>query len=405
MSKKLENKECAYCWACFKPTHNYNKYCSVECARKGRSTLGDNICEHCWKKFKVENKWQKFCSIECRKAAVALPVIRCPICEKEVKATYKWQVYCSIACSNKSRKTFGSCKNCWKPCPNKKVYCCEECRIIWYKNSRKKAKICPTCWKEFFHKENKYCSKECLKEASLQKKRAECLTCWKIYIKGYTAQKYCSRECKYEAFRLPKKECLICWKLFHSNKQDAKYCSRECFLKSREDYNIREGRMEHLRNTPKTIITQPNLELKAYLEWLWYSVLLEYKLWWYSYDLDIWDTLIEVNPYPYHNTTRYPYWSGRVITKDYHYNKYICAKELWYKCIMVWDWTSYEDLIRMIEDKWFHYEWPPRLHRYNWKTKEHIVDKDLNKEDMLSKWFVEIYDCWQEVFTTKINNE
>lgn len=395
----MKNKSCLYCWKEFKPKHSYNKYCSVSCARESRKTLGDGVCEYCWKEFKIKNRWQKFCCQECRRAAKALPIIKCAICGKEVKATHKWQKYCSISCGNKSRKIRKECKTCWKPCPHNNVYCCESCRIIWYKNSRKKAKICPTCWKEFFHKENKYCSKECLKEFSLRKKRILCPICWKEFIKKYGAQKFCSKTCKGASFRLPEKECLICWKIFHSNKREIKYCSRECFLKSREDYGARETRMEHLWDTPKTVITKPNLELKMYLEWLWYNVELEHKLWWYSYDLKIWDILIEVNPYPYHNVTRYPYWCGRAITKDYHGDKYLCATEHWYKCIMVWDWTSYDEVVDMIEDKWFHYEWPPRLHRYNWKTREHIIDNWLNKEDMLGKWFVEIYDCWEEIFT------
>lgn len=396
----MEDKECLYCWKNFKPTHNYNKYCSTTCAHNARKYLGDGLCEYCHQTFRIKNMWQKYCSQKCRKSAVALPIIKCEICGKEVQATHKWQKYCSTICSNMSRKIWKNCKICWEPCSRNKVYCCEECRIIWYKNSRKRAKICPACWKEFFHKENKYCSKECLKESSIKKKRTLCPACWKEFIKWYKKQKFCSKKCKGEAFRLPEKECLICWKTFHSNRREIKYCSRECFLKSRKDYDTREIRMEHLWNTPKTVITQPNLELKVHLEWLWYNVELEYKLWWYSYDLKIWDILIEVNPYPYHNITRYPYWCGRVITEDYHINKYICAVERWYKCIMVRDWTTDSELTRMLEDKWFHYEWPPRLHRYNWKTKEHIIDDWFNKDSMVNNWFVEIYDCGKESFTT-----
>lgn len=400
MGKRLANKKCEHCWEEFKPKHSYNKYCSVECARKGRSTLGNGICENCWKEFKVEHKWQKYCNMECRRAAESLPIIKCQMCGKEVKATYKWQMFCSITCSNKSRRVRNSCKTCWKPCPCNKVYCCEGCRITWYKDSRKKAKICLACWKEFFRKDSKYCSTDCYKEYLKKQRLRVCPVCWKEFYRGQVTQKYCSKACKWKAFRLPEKECLVCWKSFHSNRREIKYCSRECFIKSREDYNTREVRMAHLWNTPKTVVTQPNLELKEHLEWLWYDVELEYKLWWYSYDLKMWDTLVEVNPYPYHNVTRYPYWSGRATTKEYHYNKYICATEHWYKCIMAWDWTSYDEIGKMIKDKWFHYEWLPRLHRYNWKTKEHIIDTWLDRDKMIKDWFVEIRDCWKEVFTT-----
>ena len=122
----------------------------------------------------------------------------------------------------------------------------------------------------------------------------------------------------------------------------------------------------------------------------------EFYLWWYYYDFKIENTLIELNPYAFHNSTFVPP-RNKAKPKDkmYHYNKYKCAIDNWYKCIMVWDWT--DNLIDMITNSQFHYEWMPQLHYYNPKTKEHLIGVDEDKS-LINKWFVEIWDCGKETF-------
>lgn len=146
------------------------------------------------------------------------------------------------------------------------------------------------------------------------------------------------------------------------------------------------------------IISKINLKYKKILENAWYNVDMEYWFGRYSYDLKVWDVLIEINPYAYHNSTRAPKWK-EIKPKSYHYNKYNFAKQNWYKCIMVRDWTNNEELLEMIEDVDFHYEWLERLIWYNNATGEHILDNGFDEGKMEARWFVKIYDCWAPVFT------
>lgn len=68
----------------------------------------------------------------------------------------------------------------------------------------------------------------------------------------------------------------------------------------------------------------------------------------YRYDFQVRDILIEINPFPFHNVTWNPF--GKVsIDKNYHQNKSLNALHNNLRCIHVWDWDSYEDIIKLLK--------------------------------------------------------
>lgn len=142
-------------------------------------------------------------------------------------------------------------------------------------------------------------------------------------------------------------------------------------------------------------ISKVNLEWEQIFINNWFTPVKEFPLWDYCYDFKIWDILVEINPYVYHNSTRTPNipWA-KIKDKMYHYNKAQNAFDKWYKLIMVWDWTTVDSVINCLQNDATWTLWEPRLHRYNYKTKEHLLDNWFNREEMINKWFVEIRDWW-----------
>ncbi len=240
----------------------------------------------------------------------------------------------------------------------------------------------------------KYCSNKCRHEGhklTEEEKIIECPVCKNQFMKKKAKQKYCCRSCAVKGGRWTeqKKEeiirkntgiCEYCKKEFKKRNKNQKYCSLDC-----SRHTVSSGSSKENKHFWK-LLTQ--------LKFKWVD---EFYLWWYYYDFKIGDILIELNPYAFHNSTFAPKIYKNIKPKDkmYHYNKYKCAIDNWYKCIMVWDWTN--NLIDMITNEQFHYEWLPQLHYYNPKTKGHIIRKNRNKS-RIDKWFVEIRDCGKETF-------
>lgn len=250
-------------------------------------------------------------------------------------------------------------------------------------------KTCERCKKEFEPRKSgqRFCCRICADtrhwESLKSLKPRLCENCWKQFQPKNYKRRYCCKECADE-WKKKRKDCEYCGKKFRSHKGDSKYCSQECYHKSDN----------HRFYIPWQHGSKENKHLEKTLNMLWFNVEREFHLWKYYFDFKIWDTLIELNPYPFHNCTWSPI--GKVtMTKNYHYNKYQYATQKWYKCIMVRDWTT--NLIEMITDKQFRYKWLPQLHYYNPKTKGHIIRKNRNKS-RVDKWFVEIRDCGKETF-------
>lgn len=280
-------------------------------------------------------------------------------------------------------------------------------------------KICERCGKEYspYWDVSMFCSQRCAYDSRIKLKEKACETCWELFKPKHSSNKYCCRECAFQSRRTLKEiNCYMCWKLFKQAYSWQKFCCRDCVT----EYNKTEERQAKLEikaieREKKTWTKRPcqlpqarwswkdisatNLLYKSILEEVWYNVELEFSLWNYSYDLKIWDILIEINPTPTHNSTWWPAFEWKPTPKPYkyHYNKVKNATDKWYKCIMVRDWTTINDMLYMIENN-FVYFWAPLLHRFNIKTKEHIIDYWYNRDEMIAMWYVEVYDGWEILF-------
>lgn len=296
------------------------------------------------------------------------------------------------------------CAYCWRVFTANKVrkkYCSQDC----YHKGRVIYKPCEYCWKMFNpeKKTTQFCSEKCYWLSKRSLPEVNCPTCWKTFRKTKKTQKYCSHLCAGEAKKIYK-NCERCWKRYNPERNTQKYCSYKCSARawanvywwtmSPED---KDKWLDRLSNISPNLISKINKQYAIKLEQMWHNTKLEFRLWIYQYDIKIWDNiLIEINPRTYHNSTRSPSWEWK--KNDYHYNKVRNAINNWYKCIIVRDWTTDEELYKMINTS-FDYGEIPALHRYNPKTAEHILDDNYNREEMLSKWFVEIYDAWEIIYS------
>ena len=251
-------------------------------------------------------------------------------------------------------------------------------------------KICEWCKVEFStsKRAQKFCCRDCKNKSQIVDNKIICPTCWKRFKPHDKSTIFCSKECYGISRRKDKtKICPICWATFQQRHYKQIYCSNSCSNKNKIHFM-----REHMIPWKES---KPNKSFYKLLKQLWFDVeCREFCLKGYYFDFKIWNMLLELNPYPYHNST----WAPKPANpkgETYHYDKYKCAIDNWYKCIMVWDWTS--NLIDMITNEQFHYEWPPQLHYYNPKTKEHLVDINEDKS-LIDKWFVEIRDCGKETF-------
>ena len=102
----------------------------------------------------------------------------------------------------------------------------------------------------------------------------------------------------------------------------------------------------------------------------------EYAIQNYNYDFKIGKYLIEINPYPTHNST----WGlfGNPKEPDYHIKKSKKALNNGFYCICIWDWDSYEEVI----DKILNYTIQsylieePKIFIYNWKQNSLVEEEN-----------------------------
>lgn len=104
------------------------------------------------------------------------------------------------------------------------------------------------------------------------------------------------------------------------------------------------------------------------------------------YDFRIGKYLLEVDPYPTHNSTWSPIAKGPGIDKYYHRNKTLLAIENGYICVHIFDWTDVEKVLNLIQLHQLDIYDTGVVNRYifNTKTKKLV--------DHMEKDCVEIYD-------------
>ena len=71
----------------------------------------------------------------------------------------------------------------------------------------------------------------------------------------------------------------------------------------------------------------------------------------FRYDFKIDKTLIEVDPWPFHNTTLNPVATQPPISKNYHNQKSQVAKTAGYRCIHIFDWDDQDKIIQSLHPK------------------------------------------------------
>lgn len=338
---------CEWCWKEFNDRRENAKYCCADCYNRGRVKYEDKECLICWKSFHPLNKTQKFCSPQCR---------------------LKWTDYRCV------------CEICQNPFLSKvpySKYCCEECKREG-KRKRNKEISCLQCWKQFYpwHKWAKYCSDKCKREARKTIKERICPTCGVCFLPKADVRIYCSQEC---------------YNISLSNHRGE--------LTEDEQRII----IDRMQNGNKQAISSENIKYAKFLKKEWYQVSFEFHLWWYYYDLKVWDILIEVNPFVYHNSTRAP-WYAEPKAPDYHFNKIKYAIDNWYKIIAFrTNWMSKNELLHILQNIKETQQEKIKIHWVHRKTQEYLMDSWQNEKEMLAKWYVKIYDWWEKYIFNSTN--
>ena len=76
----------------------------------------------------------------------------------------------------------------------------------------------------------------------------------------------------------------------------------------------------------------------------------EFKLENYRYDFKVGDTLIEINPWVFHNSTWNPVGDSPKSNR-YHLDKTNCAIRNGFRCIHIWDWDDWGKIIDLLRPK------------------------------------------------------
>lgn len=235
------------------------------------------------------------------------------------------------------------CEYCWKKFettnPNKK-YCCKEHaekqRLIRDKVPRdRQCKYCGCTfqwWRHF-----KVCE-DCLK--SLKSKA------W------YISWNKMSEEDKEKKRQFSRERATNTWKTMSEEEKKRRENKRiNSWFKTYYSIPLQErsARMKHMQSY-WWVVSKINKERKSEFEALWHLVEIEFPLNNYFYDLKIWNVLIEINPFPYHNSLWAPWWA-KPKWKLYHKDKIKNAIDNWYECLMIRDRDDKNNIISMIKDR------------------------------------------------------
>lgn len=98
--------------------------------------------------------------------------------------------------------------------------------------------------------------------------------------------------------------------------------------------------------------SKPNLEFQNLLKSNEIEYQREFYLYYdsgyFKYDFKVGNILIEINPWPCHNTTFCPIPNSSIIDKRYHSRKTKVALGHGFRCIHVWDWDDKEKIINLL---------------------------------------------------------
>ena len=333
----------------------------------------------------------------------------CPICKSWFLTKDENKIYCSRYCYNHQKKICDICgaefiSNSY----NQKV--CKSCKpeLIRQQRNRLTLKICKNCWEEFEWSPRRTTCQKCinginskkayklieaynkLSEIDKQKRREKIKQATKIAIDNVDVNKWNERQDKKS----------ISLKQYYANMSKEEYEAYHNNLVKKAGERYKKTWYMRPTQQPEVIASIKNKSKeegrrKELLIERGFSVEPQFVLGKYRYDLKVWQTLLEINPFPFHNSTRAPpKTNAKPKHKTYHYNKTKYAINNWYNIINVWDWMDLNDVLLLLGKTTFVKD-TPTLHRLHPKTKEHIIDEWYDVEEMINKWFVEIRDWWE----------
>lgn len=415
----MHNKICENCGKNFEAKKTTLKYCSRECYEEKRARK-ENKCKACWKSFIWNRNTQQYCSQECYMKDISLEIIhkKCPTCWKEFDTKDVNRIYCCIECRNHQEK---KCEICWEifisNSYNQKA--CNNCTKELGERQRKSLRVyvCKYCWNEFEWGYWRTTCEECIKKLSSvraiemnkhyaqlpewdkQKRKDKIRTTIKQTLNNIDKNKRDERQQK-------KSNSL---KQYYASMTEEEYeAYRSNLIKKAEERYKKTWYMRPVQQ-PEVVaaissISKKEKKRETIFVDMGLNVETQFSIGAYRYDLKIWNTLIEINPFPFHNSTFAPKKKNtQPKHRLYHYNKTKYAIDNWYNIINVRDWMGFDDVISLLNKKTF-IEDAPTLHRYNPKTKEHLIDEWFSMEEMLDKGFVEIRDWWEFYLVTENEN-
>lgn len=305
------------------------------------------VCQNCWKEFETYWTNTMFCSVNCKEHKTRNK--KCEVCWKEYTTRSRHQKYCSPEC-----KKEGQIKEYEHTC-KVRYWVSNISQVKW---NREKAK--QTIIKRFWEK--------WLSNEKISKKKQD--TCMKKY---WVSSPMKVEWIKNKAIETMNKRYWWVWMWSVATREKIKKTNKEKYW---VEYQILTESAKRWAHT----ISSVNL--------LWLKLLerfnpeSEFQLWKYSYDIKIWDTLIDINPFPYHNTTWHPYW--KQVDKNYHYERAKNAVNNWYNIINVFDRDDPYKIINNI---------------YTWDKMDLDVDlcscRKIEYErcnHFIDKWYMQKYD-------------
>lgn len=149
--RKYQNKVCPTCGKTFYSPVPRQVYCSQNCVPR-KTPLPEKVCPVCGKVFVLKNRMycRKYCSRDCADKGRSLPIIEkiYPVCNKKFYTKLERQICCSRECANVLHTTTNH------------------------------NRVCPACGKTFYTRQSKQvcCSRSCSNKLRWQKVKAECNT-------------------------------------------------------------------------------------------------------------------------------------------------------------------------------------------------------------------------------------
>lgn len=310
-----------------------------------RNNTIKKICQNCWKEFETYWTNVKFCSVNCKEYKLRNKI--CEVCWKEYITRSRQQKYCSPECKKtwKIREYENTCKQ---------KYWVKNISQVKWNRDKATATIKERFWEEWLHSEE------------IRKRKKE--SCMKKY--------WVSSCMKVELIKNKAKDTMnkkYWWIWMWSN-----IIKEKIIATNNKKYWVSyQIQTKKARSWTRTLSAVNSLWLKLLKD---YNPQSEFVLWKYTYDIKVWNTLIDINPFPYHNVTWHPYW--KQLSKDYHYKRTKHAIDNWYRIINVFDRDDPYKIIDLL---------------YNWNKIDLNLDLCLCKELQYKdcKDFIDNLYVWQ----------